>query len=384
MEPGLRRARHRPARGRPDHPARRRADRRADEGHRSRRSTATGARCATSSWRSGRPTRAGATSTSATSTRRRSTRTSPASGRCLTDADGTYAFTTIKPGPYPWRNHRNAWRPAHIHFSLFGSEFTQRMVTQMYFPGDPLFALDPIYQSIVDQQARDRLVATYDHDVTEHEWATGYRWDIVLTGSPPHPARAGGRVVTPTCPTPGQTVGPFFSFALVHDGGLRAGAGRSPRRRPAHGSGARRRRRPGARRAGGDLAGRPRTAASCGEPGSLHRDGFTFTGWGRAPTDRDRPLHVHHPRARAPRARARRRTSRSPSSPAACSTGCSPGPTCPATPTRWPPTRCSRRSPPERRATLVATADAHGFVFDIRLQGEGETVFLDPSARLTT
>jgi protocatechuate 3,4-dioxygenase, beta subunit len=104
-------------------------------------------------------------------------------GRCLTDADGTYAFTTIKPGPYPWRNHRNAWRPAHIHFSLFGSEFTQRMVTQMYFPGDPLFGLDPIYQSIVDEQARERLVATYDHDLTQHEWSLGYRWDIVLTGA---------------------------------------------------------------------------------------------------------------------------------------------------------------------------------------------------------
>ena len=103
-------------------------------------------------------------------------------GRCLTDDDGFYRFTTIKPGPYPWRNHHNAWRPAHIHFSLFGSDFTQRMITQMYFPGDPLFALDPIYQSITDQQARDRLVATYDHDVTSHEWATGYRWDIVLTG----------------------------------------------------------------------------------------------------------------------------------------------------------------------------------------------------------
>jgi protocatechuate 3,4-dioxygenase beta subunit len=104
-------------------------------------------------------------------------------GRCLTDDDGWYRFTTIKPGPYPWKNHHNAWRPAHVHFSLFGTEFTQRMITQMYFPGDPLFPLDPIYQSITDQKARDRLVATYDHDVTTHEWATGYRWDIVLTGS---------------------------------------------------------------------------------------------------------------------------------------------------------------------------------------------------------
>lgn len=104
-------------------------------------------------------------------------------GRCLTDADGWYAFTTIKPGPYPWRNHRNAWRPAHIHFSLFGTEFTQRMVTQMYFPGDPLFDLDPIYQAVTDEAARDRLVARYDHSVTRHEWCTGYRWDIVLGGA---------------------------------------------------------------------------------------------------------------------------------------------------------------------------------------------------------
>ncbi len=104
-------------------------------------------------------------------------------GRMLTDDDGNYRFTTIKPGPYPWRNHHNAWRPAHIHFSLFGSEFTQRLVTQMYFPGDPLFALDPIYQAITDPKARALLVASYDHEVTQHEWATGYRWDIVLTGS---------------------------------------------------------------------------------------------------------------------------------------------------------------------------------------------------------
>ena len=103
-------------------------------------------------------------------------------GRVITGSDGGYRFMTIKPGPYPWKNHFNAWRPAHIHFSLFGRDFTQRMITQMYFPGDPLFALDPIYRSIRDQQARDRLIARYDHDVTAHELHTGYRWDIVLTG----------------------------------------------------------------------------------------------------------------------------------------------------------------------------------------------------------
>lgn len=104
-------------------------------------------------------------------------------GRCITGADGSYSFTTIKPGAYPWKNHLNAWRPAHIHFSLFGQEFTQRIVTQMYFPGDQLFPLDPIYQSIVDQDARDRLVATYNHEQTKPEWALAYNWDIVLTGS---------------------------------------------------------------------------------------------------------------------------------------------------------------------------------------------------------
>ncbi len=104
-------------------------------------------------------------------------------GRCLTDDEGTYSFVTIKPGPYPWRNHHNAWRPAHIHFSLFGNEFTQRMITQMYFPGDPLFALDPIFSSVTDSKARERLVSTYRHDLSEHEWLLGYEWDIVLTGA---------------------------------------------------------------------------------------------------------------------------------------------------------------------------------------------------------
>jgi protocatechuate 3,4-dioxygenase beta subunit len=103
-------------------------------------------------------------------------------GRTLTDDDGSYRFLTIKPGPYPWKNHQNAWRPAHIHFSVFGTEFTQRLVTQMYFPGDPLFPLDPIFQSAIDPRARDLMVAGYDHSLTQPEFATGYRWDIVVTG----------------------------------------------------------------------------------------------------------------------------------------------------------------------------------------------------------
>lgn len=103
-------------------------------------------------------------------------------GRTITDDNGEYFFTTIKPGPYPWKNHVNAWRPAHIHFSVFGSGFTQRIITQMYFPGDPLFALDPIYQTIRSQKDRDRLVSTYDHDQTVPEFSMGYRWDIVVDG----------------------------------------------------------------------------------------------------------------------------------------------------------------------------------------------------------
>jgi len=103
-------------------------------------------------------------------------------GRCLTDDSGTYQFTTIRPGPYPWGNHRNAWRPAHIHFSLFGTAFTQRLITQMYFPGDPLFPFDPIFQSVTDEAARERLVSAYDHDLSVPEWSLGYRWDLVLDG----------------------------------------------------------------------------------------------------------------------------------------------------------------------------------------------------------
>jgi protocatechuate 3,4-dioxygenase, beta subunit len=103
-------------------------------------------------------------------------------GRTVTDGDGHYRFTTIKPGAYPWKNHPNAWRPAHIHFSVFGQAFTQRLVTQMYFPDDPLFFQDPIFNSVPDPKARARLVSSYDHDVTTDHWALAFRFDVVLRG----------------------------------------------------------------------------------------------------------------------------------------------------------------------------------------------------------
>jgi len=110
-------------------------------------------------------------------------------GRAATDAQGCYRFVTIKPGAYPWGNHPNAWRPAHIHFSVFGPSFLSRLVTQMYFPGDPLFAFDPILQSI-PERARPRLISSLDLDNTVPDWALAYRFDIVVRGrdeTPPTP-----------------------------------------------------------------------------------------------------------------------------------------------------------------------------------------------------
>jgi protocatechuate 3,4-dioxygenase beta subunit len=103
-------------------------------------------------------------------------------GRALTDAEGRYEFTTIKPGAYPWGNHHNAWRPAHIHFSLFGRAFTQRLVTQMYFPDDPLFGQDPIFNA-TPEVARSRMISRFDLERTVPNWALAYEWDIVLRGS---------------------------------------------------------------------------------------------------------------------------------------------------------------------------------------------------------
>jgi protocatechuate 3,4-dioxygenase beta subunit len=102
--------------------------------------------------------------------------------RIFTDQDGRYSFVTVKPGAYPWRNHANAWRPIHIHFGLHGAGFAQRMITQMYFPGDPLLPLDPVFNCTADEAARNRLVSAFDLDITKPEWALGYRFDITLRG----------------------------------------------------------------------------------------------------------------------------------------------------------------------------------------------------------
>jgi protocatechuate 3,4-dioxygenase beta subunit len=103
-------------------------------------------------------------------------------GRVFTDADGAYRFISVKPGSYPWGNHHNAWRPNHIHFSLFGPGYATRLITQMYFPGDPLLALDPVFLSTADEAARNRLIAKFDLAVTQPNWALGYRFDICLRG----------------------------------------------------------------------------------------------------------------------------------------------------------------------------------------------------------
>jgi protocatechuate 3,4-dioxygenase beta subunit len=103
-------------------------------------------------------------------------------GQCLSGENGVYRFLTIKPGPYPWGNHPNAWRPAHIHFSMMGPSLGSRLVTQMYFEDDRLFPFDPIFNS-APEHARGRMIAHYDHDLTEENWALGWRWDIVLRGN---------------------------------------------------------------------------------------------------------------------------------------------------------------------------------------------------------
>jgi len=112
-------------------------------------------------------------------------------GQIVTNEHGEYRFLTIKPGAYPWRNTFNSWRPAHIHFGVFGPAFATRLITQMYFPGDPLLALDPIFLGTPDAAARGRLVSSYDPKLSEAEWALGYRFDIVLRGREATPMENG-------------------------------------------------------------------------------------------------------------------------------------------------------------------------------------------------
>ncbi len=112
-------------------------------------------------------------------------------GRMRTDQAGRYRFLTVRPGAYPWRNHWNAWRPAHVHFSIFGDCSLSRLITQMYFPGDPLLELDPIFQSIPDPLARQRLISAFDLGATVPEWALAYRFDIVLRGARATPIEPG-------------------------------------------------------------------------------------------------------------------------------------------------------------------------------------------------
>ena len=295
-------------------------------------------------------------------------------GRCLTDGDGVYRFTTIKPGPYPWKNHRNAWRPAHIHFSLFGTEFTQRMVTQMYFPGDPLFALDPIYQSHrrpggPGPAGRDVRPRRHQARVV-HRLPLGHR----AHRRAPHPARGGpgsGSVMT-LVPTPGQTVGPFFGYALPYDGDSALVPAGPPGRGPAARPGPRRRRRPGPGRAHRALAGRPRRPVPSGA-GSLRRDGFDLHRLGARRDRRHRALLVLDADPRRAVLRADRLRARA-AQPAV-------HPRLPAGPrgaTRsWPASTPTAGTPSSRPAT------SDGFRFDIRLQGEGETVFLTYPRALT-
>ena len=169
-------------RQRPHDPARGVADRRADHRLgacvRHRRQAAARTRWS----RSGRRTRRVVTFTSGTAGRPISIPNFSGAGRCLTDSNGRYQFTTIKPGPYPWGNHYNAWRPAHIHFSLLGRAFTQRLVTQMYFPGDPLFPYDPIFNSVRDPAARERMISRFSIHDTVPNWALAYEFDICLRG----------------------------------------------------------------------------------------------------------------------------------------------------------------------------------------------------------
>ncbi len=298
---------------------------------------------------------------------------------------GRYRFITIQPGAYPWGNHHNAWRPAHIHFSLFGRAFTQRLVTQMYFPGDPLLPLDPIFNSVPDEKARQRLIAKFDIELTQPEWALGYHWDIVLRGRDATVFEYEGRTTTVPGLTPSQTVGPYFSMRLPWPDGPFVVPEGTPGRDHDHRAALRRRREHHPGRADRDLAGRTRTGVSPTPTtrAAPYRGGYqSFRGFGRCPTAPDGsyrivtlkpgPLPASDGGIEAPhldvsvfaRGLLDRVVTRmyfpdeqtaNAADPVLCSIGA-----------------------PGRRATLIAVPEPEGELrFDIRLQGERETVFFD-------
>ena len=285
-------------------------------------------------------------------------------GRCVTDDEGRYRFTTIRPGPYPWGNHYNAWRPAHIHFSLLGRAFTQRLVTQMYFPGDPFFPYDPIFNSVRDERARERMISSFSIHDTVPNWAQAFEWDIYLRG-PGVDAVRGGALIFGT--TPSQTVGPYFAIGLPFDVGPFAVADGTP----------------GAIHIAGtiydgagvpipdflletwqadpdgnfaDMYGYGGPSASRGLPRlrPLRRRGRR-----RDVRHRDRQARARSPASPAPR---RRPTSTCRCSPAACSTDRSPGSTSPTRPRPTPAIPCWRvsRSSVARRCSPSPRAAATG------------------------
>ena len=301
-------------------------------------------------------------------------------GRTITDNEGRYRFVTIRPGAYPWKNHHNAWRPAHIHFSLFGTSFLTRLITQMYFPGDPLLPHDPIFNSIPDERARERLIAGFSLDVTEPEWALGYHLRHRAAWLASH--ADGG--VTWRAVTPFQTVGPFFDFGLEFAGGDIVALRRRGRPRTSSSSGS-------VRDGAGDpvpdavievwqanAAGRYRHPADDGASAARRRPATDSAVSPQRPRGGSRFSTVD--------ARARARPEWPAGAGAApARSACSPRRADPARDADVLPGRAGQRRGPGagagRRPTGAArsshAARCRPLTFDIVLQGPGETVFFD-------
>ena len=302
-------------------------------------------------------------------------------GRAITDSGGRYRFITIQPGSYPWGNHYNAWRPAHIHFSLFGRAFTQRLVTQMYFPGDPLLPYDPIYNSVTDEAARQRMIAEFSMDDTQPEWALAFRFDIVLRG------RASPSSRSPTHERAAHPVAdrrPVLLDAAALAGGPLRGpgghAGRGHGLRPP----VRRGRRPDPRRPHRDLAGRPGRDGSrtpmtraARSPTATRRSAASAAaatghdGTYKIVTLKPGALPFGDGRTEAPhidvsvfsRGMLDRSVTRIYFPDEAAANEADP---------------VLQAVPAERRATLIAVPAGENLLrFDIYMQGEGETVFFD-------